>query len=77
MRIVGVNKEETQMSERMTVGQADTMSAGAWTSPALANTQPWELEDQERKDLRGSLPGTKGPWKRSWRRWYPPTWPPT
>jgi len=35
------------MSERMTVGQADTMSAGAWTSPALANTQPWELEDQE------------------------------
>lgn len=35
------------MSERMTVGQADTMSAGAWTSPAPASTQPWELEELE------------------------------
>ncbi len=35
------------MSERMTVGQADTMSAEAWTSPAPVSVQPWELEDLE------------------------------
>jgi DNA-binding NtrC family response regulator len=47
MRIMGVNKEEMQMNERMTVSEADTMAAALWTRPAPAGAQPWGLEELE------------------------------
>jgi DNA-binding NtrC family response regulator len=44
------------MSERMTVGQADTMSTEAWISPAEASPQPWELGDLETGRSSWSVP---------------------